>query len=306
MTRRLPTRNDAILAACGLALYVPAIGRYGLKLLALLPLSILVGYAVERGAAALQGKRPDVYGIPVWILLPLAFPPALPLWMSLLSLAFALVITAVFFGGYGHQPASPIAVGGAFAALSFPSAFGFGWSFPFPDALTGFQHWSSRMPTVDHPLVVLANRDGITLKSLLLGYFPQAPGMALPLLVLLLGLLLLALRVIAIRTCIGFLATYVILGTLSPTTTGFDLGASLLAGNVLFVAFLVIADTRTCARTVPGRWLVGILAGAVALLIRTFAASPDGVFYAVLFANVFAPIIDEGVLTLANGGEQTP
>jgi len=51
---------------------------------------------------------------------------------------------------------------------------------------------------------------------------------------------------------------------------------------------------------------VGILAGAVALLIRTFAASPDGVFYAVLFANVFAPIIDEGVLTLANGGEQTP
>jgi len=306
MSRRLPTRNDAILAACGLALYVPAIGRYGLKLLALLPLSILVGYAVERGAAALQGKRPDTYGIPVWILLPLALPPALPIWMSLLSVAFALVITAVFFGGYGRQPASPIAVGWAFAALSFPSAFGFGWSFPFPDALTGFQHWSARMPTVDHPLVVLANRSGVTLKSLLLGYFPQAPGMALPLLIILLGIILLALRAIAVRTCIAFLATYAILGTLSPAATAFSLGSSLLAGNVLFVAFLVIADTRTSARTAPGRWLVGILGGAVAILIRTYASSPDGVFFAVLFANVFAPIVDEGVLLFANRGEKTP
>ena len=303
MTWKLPRRNDDILSACGLALYVPAIGRYGLKLAVLLVLSIVAGFAVERWTAALRNRKPDALGVPAWILLPLVLPPALPLWMGATSVVFAVVVTTSFFGGYGRHPASPVAVGWSFAALSFPSEFGFGWAFPFANVLTGFQHWCPRLPVVDHPIVFMAPRDDVTVRALLLGYFPQAPCMALPILLITLGLLLLAVRAISGRTAISFLGTYLLCGLLSPGASWFGLTTSLLAGNVLFATFFVAADTRVSARTVPGRWLVGALGGAVAFLVRNFASFPDGVFFAVLFANVFAPIVDEGVLVLTRRRE---
>ena len=86
MTGKLANRNDAILSAFGLALYVPAIGRYGVKLAILLLISLALGFAIEHWTATLRGRKPDAVGLPAWILLPLVFPPALPLWMGTLAI----------------------------------------------------------------------------------------------------------------------------------------------------------------------------------------------------------------------------
>ena len=71
---------------------------------------------------------------------------------------------------------------------------------------------------------------------------------------------------------------------------------TLLVGDTLLVAFLVLPDTRTSARTIQGRWLAGVMAGLVAFLIRHYASVADGAFFAVLFVAVFAPLVDEAFL----------
>lgn len=296
MTIGTAQRNDAVLALCGLALYVPAVGRYGWKLLLLLVLSMAMGALLEWGVAALQGRRSLVYGVPAWVLFPLVIPPAFPLWMSLASLAFAVLVTVAFFGGHGRQVAAPVAVGEAFALLSFPAAYGQGWVYPLPSLADGAQRFSASLPSVDHPLVLLAARDDVAWADLLAGAFPQAPAMALPVLLLGLGLLLLLLRAVAWRTTLSLLLAY---GLLAAGRSGTDiegLARLFLAGNVLFAAFLIVADARVCARTRAGQVLTGVAAGVAAFAIRTRSSFPDGTCFAVLLANVFAPLLDEIVL----------
>jgi Na+-translocating ferredoxin:NAD+ oxidoreductase RnfD subunit len=291
-------RNDILLSLAGLVLYIPAIGRYGAKLELLLLLSLAIGLGVERLAARMGRREPQTLGWPVWIILPLVLPPALPVWMMATTCLFTAVITVAFFGGYGRQVVSPVAFGWAFAALSFPRAFGFGWSYPFASAFSGFRHWSAALPLVDHPLGFLATGNPVATSTILSGSFPQPPGNALPILVLCLGILLLILRAISFRTCLGFLGATLILTVALPGFATAPVMQTLLVGDTLLVAFLVLSDTRTCSRTVQGRWITGVVAALVAFLIRHFASVADGSFFAVLFVAVFAPLIDEAFLKI--------
>ncbi len=289
-------RSDILLSLAGLLLYIPAIGRYGARLELLLLVSLAVGIGVEWTAARMGHKNPQNLGWPAWILLPLVLPPALPIWMVAVTCFFTAVLTVAFFGGYGRHPVSPVAFGWTFAALSFPNAFGLGWSYPFASAFSGFTHWTASLPLVAHPLGFLAEGNPVSTMSILSGGFPQPPGNALPGLVLLLGVLLLILRATAFRTCLSFLGTTLILALAFPGLNEAPLLQTLLVGDTLWVAFLILPDMRTSARTVQGRWLTGMVAALVAFLIRHYAATADGAFFAVLFVAVFTPLIDEAFL----------
>jgi Na+-transporting NADH:ubiquinone oxidoreductase subunit B len=48
--------------------------------------------------------------------------------------------------------------------------------------------------------------------------------------------------------------------------------------------------------TQTGKWAYGILIGGVTLLIRTFSGFVEGVMFAILLGNIFAPLIDEVVI----------
>lgn len=298
LQRALYDRSDRLLALCALPLYLAAIGKYGLKMVAALLLSVVIGAGVELVAWRLRKKTPDLFGYPAWILLPLVLPPVFPLWMTGVAVFFGVVIGAAFFGGHGRALASPVAIGWAFAALSFPFEFNLGWSLPFPGFFLGFTRYSAAVITTEHPLVYLRYRLPESLETLIRGAFPQPAGNAVPVLLLGVGLILLLLRAIDYRTCLAFFTTVLILN--------FSLNAlfpdhihpmtSLLVGNLMLAGLFILPDRRIAARTPAGRWIIGILTGIVAVVIRNFSSFPDGVFFAVLFANVFAAIIDEGVL----------
>ncbi len=52
-------------------------------------------------------------------------------------------------------------------------------------------------------------------------------------------------------------------------------------------------DPVTAAMTDTGRWIFGALIGVMVTLIRVVnPAFPEGMMLAILFANVFAPLID--------------
>ncbi len=54
----------------------------------------------------------------------------------------------------------------------------------------------------------------------------------------------------------------------------------------------MITDPVTSPVTRPGRWIYGLMVGALVVLIRLFGAYPEGVAFAILFSNMFVPLID--------------
>jgi len=65
----------------------------------------------------------------------------------------------------------------------------------------------------------------------------------------------------------------------------------LLAGGLLLGAFFMATDPVTTPVTKVGRWVFGIGAGALVVLIRLKAGLPEGVMYSILLMNAVTPLI---------------
>lgn len=67
----------------------------------------------------------------------------------------------------------------------------------------------------------------------------------------------------------------------------------LFLGGFAFGAVFMATDPVTSARTETGKWIYGFLIGFMAIVIRLFNPGyPEGMMLAILFMNVFAPLID--------------
>ncbi|MEQ9066100.1 MAG: RnfABCDGE type electron transport complex subunit D, partial [Gimesia chilikensis] len=67
----------------------------------------------------------------------------------------------------------------------------------------------------------------------------------------------------------------------------------LVVGGLAFGLVFMATDPVSAAMTDTGRWLYGILIGGMTILIRVVnPAYPEGIMLAILFGNVFAPLID--------------
>lgn len=67
----------------------------------------------------------------------------------------------------------------------------------------------------------------------------------------------------------------------------------LVMGSFAFGIVFMATDPVSAAITPTGRWIYGFLIGALVVLVRVFnPAYPEGVMLAILFMNVFAPLID--------------
>ena len=290
-------RNDIYVILFTLPLYFTSMVKYGFNIFLLLLCSISLGMIIELSSAALQKKNINKYGIATWFLLPLVFPPAMPLWMIFLSMFLAILIGVVFFGGHGYEIFSPVALGWAFGSLSFTRPMSLGWVFPFPGFIVDKNFWSSMIPVAEHPIDFFTARGPIPLNSLLLGDFPQPLSNAVPMVTIICGVCLLLFRVIDFRTVFSYLITLAALFVIFQPIADVNLVDSLLVGNVLFVAFFILPDFQLVSRTFAGRWIMGIIAAALTFIIRSFSGFPDGVFYAVLLTNIFSALVDEAVFS---------
>ncbi len=64
-------------------------------------------------------------------------------------------------------------------------------------------------------------------------------------------------------------------------------------GGFAFGAIYMATDPVSAAMTNTGRWIYGGLIGLMVILIRVVnPAFPEGMMLAILFANMFAPLID--------------
>jgi Na+-transporting NADH:ubiquinone oxidoreductase subunit B len=68
-------------------------------------------------------------------------------------------------------------------------------------------------------------------------------------------------------------------------------------GSFLFAMAFMATDPVTASSTATGKWIYGFLIGFVGMIVRVMnPAYPEGWMLAILFMNVFAPLIDYYVL----------
>jgi Na+-transporting NADH:ubiquinone oxidoreductase subunit B len=64
-------------------------------------------------------------------------------------------------------------------------------------------------------------------------------------------------------------------------------------GGFAFGAIYMATDPVSASMTNTGRWIFGALIGFMTIMIRVInPAFPEGMMLAILFANIFAPLID--------------
>ena len=230
------------------------------------------------------------------LLFALIVPPDIPLWQVALGMSFGVVIGKEVFGGVGKNFLNPALTGRAFLF------------FAYPGQMTGDSVWTA----VDGfsgatPLAVLnqggmaaLDQAGISWIQMLVGNIQGSLGETSALLCLLGAVMLIYTKVASWRIMAG-----VMLGMIVTTLlfNFVDDGSNpmyaipwywhLVLGSFAFGMVFMATDPVSAATTETGRWIYGALIGFMVVLIRVAnPAFPEGVMLAILFANVFAPLID--------------
>jgi len=101
---------------------------------------------------------------------------------------------------------------------------------------------------------------------------------------------------IIVSVLIGMVATSLLCNVIgSDTNPMFQVTPiwHLVLGGFAFGAVFMATDPVSAAMTEKGKYLYGLLIGFLVVLIRVInPAFPEGMMLAILFGNVFAPIID--------------
>lgn len=211
----------------------------------------------------------------------------------------AVVITKQLFGGLGFNVFNPALIGRAFALISWPKAMTI-WTEPTAVFL------SMDAKTTATPLGILKEEgvakllevfgDKISLYThLLIGNRAGSLGEVSAIAILIGGLFLLAKRYITWHIPVSFLGTAAVmawvLGGKGALFTG-DPIVHLLSGGMMLGAWFMATDYVTSPSVKNGQILFGIGCGALTMLIRLKGGFPEGVMFAILIMNCFAPLID--------------
>lgn len=230
------------------------------------------------------------------MLFTLTLPPDTPLWMVALGISFGVVIGKEVFGGTGKNFLNPALTGRAFLFFAYPAEMSGDavWT-----AVDGFSGATALSLAATGGVDAITN-SGITLWQAFFGQIQGSIGSTSTLACLLGGLFLIYTRVASYRIIfgvfLGMFATTLLLNSIgSDTNPMFAMPWywHLSIGGFAFGMIFMATDPVTAAMTDKGRWIFGFLIGFMTVLIRVInPAFPEGIMLAILFANIFAPLID--------------
>lgn len=270
---------------------------FGPRVLLVTAVSILTAVASEylfRKALHRETHVRDLSAVVTGLLLTLILPPSSPLWMAAVGAASAIIVAKELFGGLGGNFANPALVGRGILLMSWP-AFMTRWSPLVNKAAVD-------ATTTATPLGILKLGGALTdvMKSIgvsgkpalylqmFLGSRSGSIGETSALLLLLGAAFLVVTHIIDLRTPVAYVATTFVTSWLF----GRDPLFSILAGGILLGAFFMATDYVTTPVTPAGKWIFGIGAGLITVLIRQLGNFPEGVTYGILFMNVVTPYLD--------------
>ena len=230
------------------------------------------------------------------LLFPLILPPTIPLWQVAIGVSFGVVIGKEVFGGVGMNILNPALTARVFLFFAYPLQIS-------GDAVwIGLDGISSATPLARaaeaFPQLATSWWDAFW------GFIPGSMGETSTFACLLGALVLIVTGIgcwrimIAILTGMTGLSLLLnLVGSASNPMFAMPPWWHLVLGGFAFGAVFMATDPVSAAISNTGKWIYGLLIGAMVVMIRVLnPAFPEGMMLAILFGNVFAPIIDKLVV----------
>ncbi|WP_018527299.1 RnfABCDGE type electron transport complex subunit D [Alkalispirochaeta alkalica] len=296
-------------------LFFFAVLLYGWSVLMQTAVVFAGGIATEYFFTRQRGKKISEAVLVTCALYALALPPALPLWITLVGIVFAVALAKEAYGGFGRNIFNPAIAGRLFIFLSFPVPYNAGWIVPASRGPQGFsglfgtaQAAGVDTVTAATPLALLRTGEIPPLMDLFLGFRGGSSGESSVILILLAALFLVATKTANWKTMVStFLGALTAAGAfffgglipgLSPASfPGFSamvpLAAYMMSGSILFVTVFMATDPITAPNKPLAQFIYGLMIGGVSMTVRTLAGFPEGTSFGILVANTFSPFLDE-------------
>ncbi len=225
----------------------------------------------------------------------LIMPPDMPLWQVALGISFGIVMGKEVFGGTVKNFLNPALTGRAFLFFAYPAS------------ISGDAVWVAVDGYSGATALSLASAGGLEAIQSTFGWFqaffgfiPGSMGETSTLACMLGAAFLLYTRVASYRIMAGVMIGMIGMSTLL-NVIGSDTNAMfaipwywhMVLGGFAFGTVYMATDPVSAAVTDTGRWVYGALIGVMIVIIRVInPAFPEGVMLAILFSNMFAPLID--------------
>ena len=263
----------------------------------LLPLYVVVfaaGILFEVVFASKRGHEVNEGFFVTSILYTLTLPPDIPLHWAIIGIIFGVVLGKEVFGGTGKNFLNPALTGRAFLYFAYPADMSGDAVWVAVDGVTQATPLGNAALGLDY---------GVQQIDAFLGYMPGSFAETSFLAILVAGLILCLTRIASYRIMLGSVAGLVVtasLFNLIPSTNPmFSMTADwhLILGGFAFGTVFMATDPVSASHTNTGRWIYGFLIGFMCVLIRVVnPAFPEGMMLAILFGNLFAPLIDHFVM----------
>ena len=230
----------------------------------------------------------------------LTMPPDVPLWQVALGIMFGVVIGKEVFGGSGKNFLNPALTGRAFLYFAYPANMS-GDAIWTP--VDGFSGATALSISASEGYTELASY-GVSWMDAFIGTIQGCIGETSTLACAIGLVFLLLTRIANYRMVLGCLVGMIGFSTLlnaigSDSNPMFALPWywHLVIGGYAFGLVFMVTEPVSGAHTNLGRWIYGALIGFMVVLIRVInPAFPEGMMLAILFGNVFAPLIDHFVV----------
>ena len=264
--------------------------------------TLVVGGAWEILFAVIRKRKLSEGILVLSLLFTLTLPPTIPLWQAAIGISFGVVIGKEVFGGTGKNFVNPVLAGRAFLYFAYPAQIAGDSVWTAVDGFSG----ATPLGLISAGGIDTIAVTGITWVQAFLGQVQGTMGETSTLACLLGGIFLVYMGIASWRIIaggfIGMILTAMLFNFIgSDTNPMFSIPWywHMVLGGFAFGIMFLATDPVTSACTNTGRWLYGLLIGTLIVVIRIANPTiPECTMFAILLANIFAPLIDYSVMQL--------
>jgi Na+-transporting NADH:ubiquinone oxidoreductase subunit B len=273
-----------------------------LRVLPIIIVSYVSGLAVEFAFAQIRGHEVNEGFLVTGMLIPLIMPVDVPLWMVSVATVFAVIIGKEAFGGTGMNILNPALTARAFLFFAYPIYMSGDdvWTAGLMNGEGVVDGFSGATPLAN---AAMGDIEAVPRSlDMFLGFIPGSIGETSTVAVLLGALILWITGVGSMRIIASVFAGGLVMGLILNIFAvnpfmAIPAWEHMIMGGFAFGAVYMATDPVTASQTGKGKYIYGFLIGFLAILIRVLnPAFPEGMMLAILFMNVFAPLIDHNVM----------
>lgn len=234
------------------------------------------------------------------VLFALILPPSIPLWQVALGITFGVVVGKEIFGGTGKNFLNPALTGRAFLFFAYPAQMSGNAVWTAADGVSG----ATPLGLANEGGIQSILDSGITWMDAFIGTIQGSVGETSTLAIFIGGAVLLVMGIASWRivagVMLGMIATSMMFNAIGSDTNplfAMDWTWHLVLGGFAFGMIFMATDPVSASMTDFGKYFFGALIGFMVVMIRVInPAFPEGMMLAILFANLFAPLIDHFVV----------